>query len=172
MTELVNSAEHGDVLLPEKAIGGTTSHGSDEEIVDLNNLTHFVRCDERSLSSTGIDSNHNTMFELEGKSSGSLVVLGNFRSQILEACLESDLIFTRRKFETEAVSLDFVRVTSGCKSLLLFLLTTGRVDHGITGSIGCDGTKRGSRERFSETEVLSRSEIKVEVHLLFVLYYT
>ena len=41
MTELVNSAEHGDVLLPEKAIGGTTN--TDRFIAipkSLQNLKH------------------------------------------------------------------------------------------------------------------------------------
>jgi hypothetical protein len=80
VTELVNSAEHSDVFLPEETIGGTTSHGSDEELIDLNNLAHFVRGDERSLSSTSIDSNHDSVLELKGQSGGTLVVLGNFRS--------------------------------------------------------------------------------------------
>lgn len=158
----MDSAEHGDVLLPEEAIGGTTSHSSDEEVVDLNDLAHLVGRDERSLSGTGVDSDHHTVLELESEGGGTLVVLSHLGRHFLEALLESGLVLTGGKFETEAVNLDLVRIRCSSKVLLLFKFSIGAVDHRVARSVRSNSTNGSSGERLGETEVLCGSEIEVE----------
>lgn len=92
VAQLVGSALHCDVGLPELAIGGTTGHRSEEEVVDLDNFANLVRRDERALSGSGINSDEDTFLEFKGKGGGTLGEVSHLGGEGLQVLLESNLL--------------------------------------------------------------------------------
>ena len=103
MSQLVDSAKHSNIAFPELAVSSTASHCAEQEIVDLDDFPHLVGRDERALSSSGVDSDQDTLLELEGERGGSLGEVGHLGSHLLEVSLEVYLVVDRGQFEAESI---------------------------------------------------------------------
>ena len=83
---------HGDILLPEHAVGSTSSHSTQEEVVDLNDLSYLVRGDVSAHGGSGINSNQDSALELESQSGSTLCEISHLGSQRFEVSLELHLL--------------------------------------------------------------------------------
>mmetsp|Transcript_76737 Transcript_76737/g.206918 ORF Transcript_76737/g.206918 Transcript_76737/m.206918 type:complete len:325 (+) Transcript_76737:199-1173(+) len=72
-SELVHAAEAGQVALPKGAVGGTASHGSEQEAVDLDDLLHRLGADVRTHRGTGVHCNDDAMLEDEAQGCGAVL---------------------------------------------------------------------------------------------------
>jgi len=72
VSQLKDSALHSNVLLPIEAVCGTTSHGTEQKVVDFDNFAHIVTGDESSLSGSGVNTDHYSVLKLEGYRCSSL----------------------------------------------------------------------------------------------------
>mmetsp|Transcript_36142 Transcript_36142/g.52981 ORF Transcript_36142/g.52981 Transcript_36142/m.52981 type:complete len:278 (+) Transcript_36142:159-992(+) len=70
--QLVQPALHAEVALPERAVGGATSHGAQEVGVDLDDFLDTLRRNVGSLRGAGIDGDEDTALEDEAEGRGSL----------------------------------------------------------------------------------------------------
>lgn len=151
VSKLVNTTLHGYILLPELAIGGTTSHSSQDELIDFDDFTNIVGRDERTHGGSGIDCYEDTALELKGKSGSTLGELGHLWSHSLQISLELNLVLSWVHLEAESVRLD-LGVNS--VSLMLDIWVFMCLEVGTWG----DKTKWCSSERFGESEVLAIHE--------------
>jgi len=103
ISELIDSAKHSNVLFPELTVSSSTRHSSKDEIVNLNNLSHLVGRDKRTLSSSCINCNQNTSLELESKGCGTLGKVSHLWCHLFELSLEFDLINTWGHLEVELI---------------------------------------------------------------------
>lgn len=67
VTELVKTALHTEVGKPVLTVGGTTSHGTQQLGIDLNNLLDGLTSDPVSCSGSGVGRHNDTALESEGE---------------------------------------------------------------------------------------------------------
>lgn len=166
VSQFVESALHRNVFLPELAIGGTTGHGTQDEVIDLDDFADVVRTDEGSHGGSGIDSDQDASLELEGQSGGTLGEVGHLRSQLLHVSLELDLVLYWVHFEAEALRPDFV-LSDGLAGLLFNFGLLGLLQTGTWS----DEAERRCREGLGQAKVFIiqvgavHLESKVEVSI-------
>ena len=159
MSELVDLAEHGNVAFPELAIGGTTSHGSEQEVVDLDDLAHLTGGDKRTLGGSSVDSDQDTLLELESESGRTLCEVSHLGCHLLQVSLEVHLILNGGHLEVEAFWVNLF-----CASLLS-LLEWVLSSELLSTELWSKGVERCICEALGETEVLISRESKVHFHL-------
>jgi len=87
-------------------ISGTTGHSSEQEIVNFNDFTNLVGRNERTLSSSGIDSNQYTFLELKSQGCGTLREVSHLWCHLLQMSLELNLILDGGDLKVEAIWSD------------------------------------------------------------------
>lgn len=108
MSQLINAAHHGYIAFPELAISSTTSHCAEQEVVDLDDLAHLVGGDEGALSSSGINSDKDTLFEFESERGSTLREICHLGRHRLEMPLEVDLILNGGQLKVETIRSNLV----------------------------------------------------------------
>lgn len=109
MSQLVHTAEHGNITFPELTVSSAASHCSKQKVVDLDDLANLVGRDEGSLCSSSVNSNKDTLLELKSKSSGTLRKVSHLGGHLFQVSLKVDLILDCCQLEVEAIRSDFVR---------------------------------------------------------------
>jgi len=108
----MDAAHHGYIAFPELTISSTASHSAEQEVVDLDDLAHLVGGDEGALSSSGIDSDKDTLFKFESERGRTLREISHLGRHRLEMPLEVDLILNGGQLEVEAIRSNFIGALS------------------------------------------------------------